>query len=102
MFKIEETPFYLWLAFCVLYFAIGNSADPTWSGAFFCMNYILIMWAFIVHKTKRIKFVGVSLSFSLFLFSIIKFFVYPKIEKECIFALFIIVVSLKIYLQKRK
>jgi hypothetical protein len=101
MVKIEEFPFYFWLVFSMIYFSIGNSANQIWSGCYFCMNYILILWAFIVPKSKRIKIIGISLSFSLLMFSAIKFFICPEIERFCIFILFIMTILSNVCLQKR-
>lgn len=103
MFKLEEIPFWAWITFSMAYFSIGNKLDPIWSGCYFCMNYILIIWAFLTPKTKRIKTAGVSLAVSLLIFSVIKFFVYTEIERFCIFILFLISIAINIYLQiKRK
>lgn len=102
MFRVEEIPFWLWIMFTLIYSCIGNPADNTWSGAYFIMNYIVLFWAFVVPKTKRIKIAGICMSVSLLIFCLIKFFIYPEIERFCIFLLFLISLCLNIYLQIRK
>jgi len=99
MFKIEEIPFWAWLMFVLVYSVIGDPEIGYWSGTYFSMNYIVLIWAFITPKTERIKIAGVCMAVSLFIFCLIKFFIYSEIERFCIFILFIIAISLNIYLQ---
>jgi len=103
MFKLEEMPFWFWLTFVMVYSCIGDSDDNTWGGIFFLTNYTILFWAFLFKKSERIKISGLCMSGSLFLFSAIKFFICPEIERYCIFILFLMSISLNIYLQiKRK
>lgn len=102
MFKLEEIPFWAWLTFSMIYFSVGNKLDPTWSGFYFCMNYVLIIWAFLIPKTKRIKIAGVCMASAILVFCMIKFFIYPEIERFCIFILFLIALLINIYLYIKK
>lgn len=103
MFKIEEIPFWLWLTFVMIYSCIGDPDDNTWGGIFFLSNYMILFWAFLFKKSQRIKIAGLCMAGSLFVFSGIKFFIYPETERFCIFILFLISIGLNIYLQiKRK
>ena len=102
MIRVNEITFILYLAFMTLYFSIGDPDNKYWSGLFFCMNYVLMIWLFLSHRNKRIKTVGMSLSIALLIFSVIKFFTDFQIERFCIFVLFAIAVSMNIYLQRIK
>lgn len=103
MFKIEEIPFWAWITFMLIYSVIGNPDDNNWSGSYFMMQNSILIWAFLIPKTPRIKIAGVCMASAILVFCIIKFFLYPEIERFCIFILFLIVLLINIYLQiKRK
>lgn len=86
----------------LIYHAIGDSSSKIWGGLFFCVDYMLVIWLFSFVKRRKIKIAGISLGYSLFCFSAIKFFIYPEIEKICIFILFLINICANLYLLKRK
>lgn len=102
MFKLEEIPFWLWITFSVVYACIGDPDNSYWSGIYFSMNYIVLTWSFTVQKNKKIRDSGACMSVSFLIFCIIKFFIYPEIERFCIFILFLISLGINIYLLKRK
>lgn len=102
MINLREIPFFIWISFMLIYHAVGDPDNAIWCGLFFCIDYMLVIWLFSFVRSKKIKIAGLSLGYSLLCFSAIKFFIYPEIEKICIFILFIINVCVNLYLLKRK
>ncbi len=102
MYKIEEIPFFLWMLFMTVYFAIGDPNNDTWIGSFYVANYTLIIWAFIVPKNNVIKNTGIFLSLLLILFAIIRFFLHLQIDRSCAVIFFLIAIIIQFYVQFKR
>jgi len=102
MFKFDEIPIFLYFLFTLIYSVIGNNELAVWNGLFFCFNYMAMAYLFHKQKSRFIRWVGVSLSFSLFLFSVTKFFPNFTIEKYYTLVPFSIILFGFFYLNKRK
>jgi len=72
--KIENIPIYALLMFTAVYMAFGKDT-PFWNGAFFVSNYAILALLFYEHKDKHVRFIGTSLSLSILLFVVLKFFI---------------------------
>jgi hypothetical protein len=102
MIRVQDISALIYFGFMLVYFAIGNPDDNSWSGLFFCMNYIFILWTIIVKPTKIIRRVSILLALSLLVFSILKYFIFNNIERQMVFVLFLIAVVINVYLQLKK
>lgn len=72
--KIEKVPIYLLLMFTAVYMLIGTGS-AIWSGLYFISNYLILAILFLGQKDKWIRVLGTSVSISILLFSVLKFFV---------------------------
>jgi len=72
--KIEKIPIYILLMFTAVYMVFGKDT-AFWNGAFFVSNYAILALLFYEQKDKHIRILGTSLSLSILLFSVLKFFI---------------------------
>lgn len=72
--KIENTPIYILLMFTAIYMQFGHDT-PFWNGAYFVSNYAILAFLFYEQKDIHIRNLGTSLSLSILLFSVLKFFI---------------------------
>ena len=72
--KLEKLPMYLLLMFTAIYMMFGADT-PFWNGAYFVSNYTILAILFFEQKDKHIRYLGTSLSLSILLFSVLKFFI---------------------------
>lgn len=72
--KIEHVPISLLLMFTTIYMMFGKDT-PFWNGAFFVTNYAIMTLLFRQQKNKHIRNFGSSLSMTILLFAVLKFFI---------------------------
>lgn len=72
--KVEKLPMYLLLMFTAVYMMFGKDT-PFWNGAFYVSNYAILALLFYEQKDKHIRNLGTSLSLSILLFAVLKFFI---------------------------
>lgn len=72
--KIEAIPMYILLMFTAVYMMFAKDT-PFWNGAYFVSNYAILSLLFYEQKDKHIRYLGTSLSLSILLFSVLKFFI---------------------------
>lgn len=72
--KIENLPIYFLLMFTCIYMMFGKDT-PFWNGAYFVSNYSIMFLLFLQHENKHIRVLGASLSTTILLFSVLKFFI---------------------------
>lgn len=102
MVKIQEIPLFLLMLFTLVYATAGNSDNDYWSGAYFIVNYITMFSLFYGHKSKLIRLIGISLSFSCILFNIGKYILHLNVEKYFIIITFTICVIGILKLDRRR
>jgi hypothetical protein len=71
----------LLLMFTLVYSIFGNPDSEVWSGSYFIVNYIILYMLFKQHRDKYIRIIGISLSASILLFIVLKFFFHLKIDR---------------------
>jgi len=81
MIRLQEIPLLVFMVFILVYATIGNPDDAVWSGLYFVVNYLTLLWLFHGHKNKIIRLTGISLSISILLFIAAKYFFELKIER---------------------
>jgi len=74
MVKRSEIPLILFMAFTLVYTTIGDPDNPIWSGLYFIVNYLTLLMLFKDHDSKPIRLTGISLSISILLFIVAKYF----------------------------
>lgn len=72
--KIERIPIYLLLMLTAVYMLFAKNT-PFWNGLYFVTNYSIMAILFNECKDKWIKIIGCSLSISILIFSVLKFFI---------------------------
>jgi hypothetical protein len=77
----RELPLILLLAFMLVYTTIGDPDNPTWSGAYFFVNYTVMFMLFWGHKSKTIRKIGISLSVSILAFIVLKYFLHIECNR---------------------
>jgi len=87
MINIKEIPLFVLLGFTVVYMCLGNPESEIWSGSYFVVNYLILMLLFHSHKNRIIRIVGISLSISILIFIVLKFFLSLNIENLRIYNL---------------
>lgn len=102
MIQKKEIPLLLFMVFTLVYATIGNPDDELWSGAYFIVNYITMLILFNNYKSKVIRVVGISLSLSVILFIITKYFVGMAMHRYYTLIPFTICLIGVIQLEKRK
>lgn len=96
--KKEEIILILLMVFTLIYATVGNPDNELWSGSYFIVNYITLFVLFRLHKSRIIRLVGISLSISIIIFIILKFFLHLHIERYYTFIPFLIcLIGLIIY-----
>lgn len=72
--KFEKLPIYILLMFTAVYMVFGKDT-PFWNGAYFVSNYAILSLLLYEQKDRHVRNIGVSLSLSILLFSVLKFFI---------------------------
>jgi hypothetical protein len=80
MINIKEIPLFGLLGFTIVYMCLGSPENEIWSGLYFIVNYLILMILFHSHKNKIIRIVGISLSISILIFIVLKFFLSLNVE----------------------
>lgn len=78
--KYSEVPLTLMMLFMLVYLTIGNPNNEIWSGLFFIVNYATQLILFKNHTSRIIRLGGISLTISILIFIVIKYFFNLKIE----------------------
>lgn len=72
--KIQNIPIYLLLMSTVIYMMFAKNT-PLWNGVYFVSNYMTMTLLFLNIKEKYVRILGSSVSITILLFSILKFFI---------------------------
>ena len=88
--KIRDIPLFLLLMFTLVYSLIGDPKNMYWSGSYFLINYIIMFWLFTKEGSKLNRIIGMSLSISVILFVVLKFFLNLHCERYYTFVPFLI------------
>ncbi|MEN9655104.1 MAG: hypothetical protein RL311_12 [Bacteroidota bacterium] len=96
MLKIEEIPILVLMTFTLVYLSIGDPESEIWSGWFFFTNYLTMLLLFRNNRSKKVSIVGMSLSVSVLVFIVLRYFFKIEIERYytlipfaiCIFGIF--------------
>jgi hypothetical protein len=72
--KLESIPLYALLMFTSIYMMFASDT-PFWNGSFFVSNYAIMALLFFEQKDRHLSNLGTSLSLSILLFSVLKFFI---------------------------
>lgn len=88
--------------FQLVYYSRAGSSD-SWSGAWFCVNSILLMYFFSKEKSQAVKIIGVSATLSVLIFCAAKFFFGFQGERIYTLIPFLIILAglIAIWLKKR-
>lgn len=81
MVRIQELPLIGLMIFTLVYATIGDPASPIWSGAYFLVNYTILLVLFYGHKSKTIRIIGIALSVAMLIFITLKYFFGFKVER---------------------
>lgn len=100
MINLSRMPIILGILFILIYTIAGNNSMDSWNGFYFCSNYFLMFFLFKAYKFKIIRYTGMALSISLFLFAIIKFFTTFDIERIYTIVPFTIILVSLIFMNK--
>ena len=74
MVKRCEIPLLLLMFFTLIYSTIGDPNNDLWSGLYFVVNYLTLLMLFYQNKSALVRRIGISLSVSILLFVVLKFF----------------------------
>ena len=102
MVKKQEIPLILFMVFTLVYATIGDPNSEFWSGAYFIVNYLTMLVLFHNYKSKVIRITGISLSLSVLIFIIAKYFVGVTMHRYYTMIPFLICLIGIIMLEKRK
>lgn len=102
MIKLTEIPAVLYLAFMITYLTAGDRDSQIWSGLFFCMNYIVLGVSALKYKSEIIQNVILSVSITMFAYTVIKYIFSYDFEKQFILILLVICIFGFYKLQKFK
>ena len=81
MIKIDEIPLLLLMSFILIYATCGVPNNVVWSGLYFFVNYLTMLFLFLNYNSKMIRLFGISLSISILLFIVLKYFFHLNIER---------------------
>ncbi len=101
MINVRELPLILLLVFTLIYSTIGDPDNKYWSGAYFLVNYLTMLMLFKSYKSKTIRIIGISLSVSVLVFIVLKFFLHLDIDRIYTLVPFIICIWGLIKIDKR-
>lgn len=101
MVRIQEIPIIILMIFTLIYATIGNPNNEIWSGLYFTVNYLTMLVLFYSYKYKTIRIIGISLSISMLIFIVLKYFLDLKIERYYTMIPFLICLIGIIKLEKR-
>lgn len=102
MIKKQEIPLILFMVFTLVYATIGNPDNDIWSGSYFIVNYLTMLVLFHNYKSKVIRITGISLSLSVLMFIIAKYFIGIEMHRYYTMIPFMICLVGIIMLEKRK
>lgn len=72
--KYSEIPLVLLMLFTLVYATIGDPNNDLWNGLYFLVNYLTQYLLFKDHKSKIIRIGGISLTISIIVFIVLKYF----------------------------
>ncbi len=98
----QEIPLLGLMIFILVYSTIGDPENPIWSGLYFIVNYVTLFVLFKSHKSRTIRLIGISLSVSIIIFIILKYFVNWNCERIYTFVPFLICLIGLILLEKNE
>jgi hypothetical protein len=81
MVKYSELPIFILMMFTLVYATIGNPNSEFWSGAYFIVNYLTLLLLFKDHKSSLVRLIGISLSVSILMFILLKYFCVFEIQR---------------------
>ena len=97
--KLKEIPLYILLAFTLIYSIWGESDCPYWSGLYFFVNYLTLLLLFHFYTNKKMRIIGISLSFSILIFIFCKYFLELNVERIYTLVTFFICLISLIYIE---
>ena len=101
MIKLSEIPILLLLVFTLVYSTIGDPSNKIWSGSYFFVNYLIMFLLFKTQKSKINRIAGMSLSVSILIFILVKYFTELNMERYFNFVTFITVLIV-LYKKEKK
>lgn len=79
--RLKDVPIFVFVMFTLAYSVVGNPDDEIWSGCYFIVNYLLMFSLFKNEKSKINRITGMSLSVSVIIFIILKYFILFDFER---------------------
>jgi hypothetical protein len=79
--KKDEIVLIFFLVFTLIYATIGDPNNETWSGLYFIVNYFTLLVLFASYRSKIIRLIGISLSLSILVYIVSKYFLHLEIER---------------------
>jgi hypothetical protein len=102
MINLRELPLMVLMVFTLIYATIGDPENDWWSGSYFIANYLTLLTLFKSHKSKPIRKIGISLSVSILIFIVLKYFVKFNCERYYTIVPFLICLIGLIYIEKHE
>jgi hypothetical protein len=62
------------MIFTLIYSTIGDPNNQIWSGLYFIANYLTLLLLFWQNKTSVVRKIGISLSISILIYVVLKYF----------------------------
>lgn len=90
--RIRDFYIFALLVFTLVYSIVGNPDSEIWSGGYFIVNYVTMLFLFNNEKSKLNRVVGMALSISILIFVILKYFF--KFEYERYYSLIPFLIAL--------
>lgn len=98
----KEIPLLLLLFFTLIYSVIGDPNNEIWSGAYFIVNYLTQLMLFWNYSNKTVRLIGISLTISILLYVVLKYFTQTNITRYYTIVPFLISLIGLIKLEKKR
>lgn len=102
MISRKEIPLIILMTFTLIYSVIGNPNSQIWSGLYFVVNYLTQLMLFQQQRNPLIRKIGISLSISILIYVVIKFFTNTEITRFYTFVPFIICLIGMLLIEKKR
>ena len=100
MIKLNEIPVFLYLVFMIIYLRAGDNNSAIWSGLWFAVNYIVLGVSALKYKSEIIQNVILSMSVTMFIYTVLKYIFSYDLEK--IFVLILLVICIFVFYKLKK
>jgi len=101
MIRMEELPIAIYFAFMLVYYTCASGSD-IWAGLYFMFNSFLLFQLFKLVRNKIYRRIGISLSVSVAIFCVLKFFFRYNVERIYTLIPFFIIIIGIFLLNKKK